>query len=156
MIFSLLLIFSLIFPNFVLAGIAQPFYTYGSSSDVTSDNLNGNFNRLINILNDLDNDNAATDRGFRFIEIVGALPVAGNQGRTVFVTSNNTLYFDTGAQFIQVASLSGTHVLGDILYFDGTTFVLLPKNTTATRYLSNTGTSNIPAWAQVNIINGLT
>lgn len=32
----------------------------------------------------------------------------------------------------------------------------LVKNTTATRYLSNTGTSNNPAWAQVNLANGVT
>lgn len=33
---------------------------------------------------------------------------------------------------------------------------VLAKNTTATRYLSNTGTSNNPAWAQINLTNGVT
>jgi hypothetical protein len=33
---------------------------------------------------------------------------------------------------------------------------VLAKNTTATRYLSNTGTSNNPAWAQVNLADGVT
>jgi hypothetical protein len=32
----------------------------------------------------------------------------------------------------------------------------LPKDTNATRYLSNTGTDNNPAWAQVNVANGVT
>jgi hypothetical protein len=32
----------------------------------------------------------------------------------------------------------------------------LAKDTNATRYLSNTGTSNNPAWAQVNVANGVT
>jgi hypothetical protein len=32
----------------------------------------------------------------------------------------------------------------------------LAKNASATRYLSNTGTNNDPAWAQVNLANGVT
>lgn len=49
-------------------------------------------------------------------------------------------------------------VQGDILY-NGVTaneFVALNKSTSATRYLSNTGSSNAPAWAQVNLGNGVT
>lgn len=46
---------------------------------------------------------------------------------------------------------------GDILYASASnTLSTLAKNTTATRYLSNTGTSNNPAWAQVNLSNGVT
>lgn len=46
---------------------------------------------------------------------------------------------------------------GDILYGSAAdTLSVLAKNTTATRYLSNTGTSNNPAWAQVNLANGVT
>jgi hypothetical protein len=46
---------------------------------------------------------------------------------------------------------------GDILYASATnTFLALPKNTTATRYLSNTGTSNNPAWSQIDLTNGVT
>lgn len=46
---------------------------------------------------------------------------------------------------------------GDILYADAAnTLARLAKNTTATRYLSNTGSSNNPAWAQVNLANGVT
>ena len=36
------------------------------------------------------------------------------------------------------------------------TMTVLAKNTTATRYLSNTGTNNNPAWAQVDLTNGVT
>jgi|GEM_PF-1707138 hypothetical protein len=46
---------------------------------------------------------------------------------------------------------------GDILF--GTTTDLLaalPKSTTATNYLSNTGTNNDPAWSQINLANGVT
>ena len=46
---------------------------------------------------------------------------------------------------------------GDILYGSAAnTLSALAKNTTATRYLSNTGTSNNPAWAQVDLTNGVT
>lgn len=46
---------------------------------------------------------------------------------------------------------------GDLLYGSAAnTYSLLAKDTNATRYLSNTGTSNNPAWAQVNLTNGIT
>ena len=46
---------------------------------------------------------------------------------------------------------------GDLLYYNtGTTLTALAKNTTATRYLSNTGSSNNPAWAQIDLTNGVT
>lgn len=48
-------------------------------------------------------------------------------------------------------------VQGDILYASATnTIVTLAKDANATRYLSNTGTSNNPAWAQINLANGVT
>jgi hypothetical protein len=48
-------------------------------------------------------------------------------------------------------------VAGDILYGSASNVVSkLAKNTSATRYLSNTGASNIPAWAQVDLSNGVT
>lgn len=48
-------------------------------------------------------------------------------------------------------------VQGDTFYFSGTNVLtVLNKNTSATRYLSNTGTTNNPAWAQVNLTNGVT
>lgn len=50
-----------------------------------------------------------------------------------------------------------TTVQGDMLYASAVnTLSALNKNTTATRYLSNTGASNNPAWAQVNLANGVT
>jgi len=46
---------------------------------------------------------------------------------------------------------------GDLLYYNtGTTLTALAKNTSATRYLSNTGTNNNPAWAQIDLSNGVT
>lgn len=46
---------------------------------------------------------------------------------------------------------------GDLLYGSATNVLsALAKDANATRYLSNTGTSNNPAWAQVNLANGVT
>lgn len=46
---------------------------------------------------------------------------------------------------------------GDLLYSSSAnTWAVLAKNTSATRYLSNTGSSNNPAWAQVDLTNGVT
>lgn len=46
---------------------------------------------------------------------------------------------------------------GDLMYASAAnTLSKLTKDTNATRYLSNTGTTNNPAWAQVNLANGVT
>lgn len=46
---------------------------------------------------------------------------------------------------------------GDLIYGSAAnTFSALTKNASATRYISNTGTSNNPAWAQVDLTNGVT
>lgn len=48
-------------------------------------------------------------------------------------------------------------VQGDLLYGSAAdTLARLAKNASTTRYLSNTGTNNNPAWAQVNLANGVT
>jgi hypothetical protein len=45
---------------------------------------------------------------------------------------------------------------GDIIYSSASnTYVRLAKSTDATRYLANTGASNNPAWAQINLLNGV-
>jgi len=46
---------------------------------------------------------------------------------------------------------------GDLFFGSAAeTISALAKDTNATRYLANTGTSNNPAWAQVNVANGVT
>jgi hypothetical protein len=55
------------------------------------------------------------------------------------------------------ATYPGTCAQGDIFYGSATNVIsALTKSSTATNYLSNTGTSNNPAWAQVNLANGVT
>lgn len=50
-----------------------------------------------------------------------------------------------------------TYAQGDLIYATAAQVLArLPKDTNATRYLSNTGGSNAPAWAQVNLANGVT
>lgn len=50
-----------------------------------------------------------------------------------------------------------TYAQGDILYASATNVLSkLTKSSSATRYLSNTGTSNSPAWAQVLLTDGVT
>lgn len=53
--------------------------------------------------------------------------------------------------------LPASAAAGDTWYASSTTQITaLAKDTNATRYLSNTGASNIPAWAQVSLTTGVT
>ncbi len=53
-------------------------------------------------------------------------------------------------------AVSGGVAQGDIIYGSGVdTLTKLTKDANATRYLSNTGATNNPAWAQVNLTNGV-
>lgn len=90
----------------------------------------------------------------------GNLPAGGTTGQYLIKASNtnydvqwSTTYFtveDGGTGLTTVAQ-------GDILYGSATNvYSKLSKNTSATRYLSNTGTDNNPAWAQINLTNGVT
>lgn len=55
------------------------------------------------------------------------------------------------------SSIGGGVAQGDLLYGSAPdTLIALPKDTGSTRYLSNTGTDNNPAWAQVNLAVGVT
>jgi len=55
------------------------------------------------------------------------------------------------------ATYPATIAQGDIVYGSAANVVSgLTKNASATRYISNTGTSNNPAWAQVDLSNGVT
>jgi len=55
------------------------------------------------------------------------------------------------------AAYPATSLQGDILYSFGDNLInTLAKDTNATRYLSNTGALNNPAWSQINLTNGVT
>lgn len=82
--------------------------------------------------------------------------------------TDGKLFYKDNANAIQVigwkvvpTTAGGTgltsYAQGDLLYYNsGTTLTALAKSTTATRYLSNTGTNNNPAWAQIDLTNGVT
>jgi hypothetical protein len=65
---------------------------------------------------------------------------------------------DVQAYDVELLSLAGLGVVqGDLVYGSAAnTYSKLAKDANATRYLSNTGASNNPAWAQVNLANGVT
>lgn len=72
-------------------------------------------------------------------------------GSTVTVTLDNPVAVTLGGTGLATASQ------GDLLYGSAAnTYSALSKDTNATRYLSNTGASNNPAWAQVDLTNGVT
>jgi hypothetical protein len=77
------------------------------------------------------------------------------------LTNCTGLPLGTGVTGVLGATLGGTglssYAQGDLIYASAiNTLSALAKNTTATRYLSNTGGSNNPAWAQVNLADGVT
>ena len=93
---------------------------YGPNSTLTNVNLNKRWNLLTNEINgSLNNTNADTAAGFRFHEILGVLPAAGNQGRVVFLTTDDTLYFDDGTQFRAVAVLPNNNIFSGNNTFTG-------------------------------------
>ncbi len=105
---------------------------------------------------------------------VSQAPVAGNLTNSTLGSelainiTDGKLFYKDNANNVQViawkvtpTTAGGTgltsYTQGDLLYYDsGTTLSKLAKSTTATRYLSNTGTSNNPAWAQIDLTNGVT
>lgn len=87
---------------------------YQNGGSVTAANLNGNFTAVNQVVNGgLDNTNANTTQGYRFYQTVAVLPSPGNQGSVYFLTSDNSLNFDTGTSFsksISVISPSANQV----------------------------------------------
>lgn len=115
------------------------------------------------------------------VQVIGWKTVptsAGGTGLTSY-TAGDLLYYATGTTLSKLAigtayyqlgvnaggtapawQPSATSVLttqGDLLYASAAnTLARLAKNTTATRYLANTGTNNNPAWSQIDLTNGVT
>lgn len=81
--------------------------------------------------------------------------ILSNSGSGGFFRVNgNGVSFSGGTSGFQLKV--GSDAQGDLYFNDGTNLAKLAKNTSSTRYLSNTGTSNNPAWAQINLSNGVT
>jgi hypothetical protein len=98
------------------------------------------------------------------------VPLAANLagGELAINITDGKLFYKDNANAVQVigwktvpTSAGGTgltsYTQGDLLYYNsGTTLTALAKSATATRYLSNTGSNNNPAWAQIDLTNGVT
>lgn len=117
--------------------------------------------------------------GFTPIQIyssstAAAVPTAGNLANSTLGSelainiNDGKLFYKDNANVVQVigwrvvpTSAGGTglttYTQGDLLYYNsGTTFSVLNKSTTASRYLSNSGTNNNPSWSQIDLTNGVT
>lgn len=101
--------------------------------------------------------------------IVPVISGTANAGTGWLETSTVTTIGTDPIVFIQFGQTAGTIPVtsggtgltsvsqGSILYGSASNvYSTLAKDTNATRYLSNTGTSNNPAWAQINLANGVT
>lgn len=116
--------------------------TYALNGTVTSTNLNGNFNNVAVVVNGgLDNTNANTTSGYRFYQTVATLPSAGNQGAVYFLTSDDTLNFDTGSAFTKSVALTSPTNGGMLYYNSG--WLNLPVGSNG-QYLTLSG--GLPIW----------
>ncbi|MGE3756779.1 MAG: beta strand repeat-containing protein, partial [Pseudobdellovibrionaceae bacterium] len=90
-------------------------------------------------------------------EVLTTIPngVQDNITRTGTITSGTWNATAVGPTYGGTGLTTATQ--GDLIYASGAnTWAKLAKDTNATRYLSNTGASNNPAWAQINLANGVT
>lgn len=86
------------------------------------------------------------------LNIVGSSTAGDAQAHLSLVPGTHVQSYD--ADLGTIASLSTA--AGNLMVSDGAAWGVLPASGTATRYLANTGVNNQPAWAQVNLANGVT
>lgn len=98
-------------------------------------------------------DNATTGAFSLTVKTAAGTGVTIEQGARAILYCDGTDVVNAETVNTSIPSV----VQGDMLYASAPgTLAALAKNATATRYLSNTGSSNNPAWAQVNLTNGVT
>src|SRR5262249_9778974 len=90
------------------------------------------------------------------VGVWNATIVTGTYGGTG--VNNGSFTITVGGNFVTAGAASLPAIAqGDIWYGSATGVIsALAKSTSSTRYLSNTGSSNNPAWAQVDLTNGVT
>ena len=86
--------------------------------------------------------------------------MATNNAINVSTAATGTVLQGSGvgtAPTFSTATYPSTSAQGDLIYTSAiNVYSNLAKDANATRYLSNTGVTNNPAWAQVNLANGVT
>jgi len=88
----------------------------------------------------------------------GAVTSVNGQTGVVVLDATDVGAIPTGTIISPTTGGTGltSYTQGDLIYASAiNTLAQLAKNTNATRYISNTGASNAPAWAQVNLANGV-
>ena len=130
------------------------------------------FNHIGNFLVKFLNVNPLSPRGlnilmislFLFIVIYRALAATPNPGQSWTEVGDGVVGFSTPTSYHTYTLPDATSTImttlninqGDILYgSSASTTTSLPKSTTATQYLTNTGASNNPAWGYINLSNGV-
>lgn len=110
---------------------------------ITQDQADARYLQRANNLSDVVTPNTALNT---------LLPTqSGHSGQFLQTNGTNTAWVASGA-----GSSVPTTIQGDTLYASAVnTLTALAKDTNATRYLSNTGASNNPAWAQVALATGI-
>lgn len=154
----------------VSGGIAQGDLLYGSAADTLSALVkSATSTRYIS------NTGASNNPAWAQIDlsngVTSTLPTAnGGTGIAYFTAAGPTtarvytfpdaaatvLTANAAVTVVQGGTGISSLVQGDTLYSSAAnTLSALAKNTIATRYLSNTGTSNNPAWGRVDLTNGV-
>ena len=151
---------------------------YGSASNVIS-TLSKNTNATRYLSNTGSSNNPAWAQVDLTNGVSNQLPLANGGTNANLTASNGGIFYSTAAagailsgtatanQMLQSGSSTtpawstttwpATSTQGDILYSSSNNVISsLAKDVNATRYLSNTGTSNNPAWTQVNLTTGVT
>jgi hypothetical protein len=99
----------------------------------------------------------AADIGLGNVENTALSTWAGSTNITTLGTIATGTWSGTAIGETKGGTGLTSYTQGDLLYASATNDLSkLAKDTNATRYLSNTGASNNPAWAQVDVSNGAT
>lgn len=140
----------------------------GSGSIITS----GSGNSLTTQLSGLTNHTLLVGAGTSTITKVGpgsSGQVLQSGGASADPSYSTATYPSTAGTSGTILRSNGTNIVnstatypdsatqGDLIYASASnTYTQLAKNTTSTRYLANTGTSNSPAWDQIALTTGVT
>lgn len=150
-------------------GLAPTYQAVSASGGITTINGNsGSVTPTLGVVTISGGNNITTSGSGSTLTV----NVSGTTNHTVQIgnATNSLTSIATGSsgQLLQSAGSSAdpawttstypaTNAQGDLIYGSASNvFSTLAKDTNATRYLSNTGTTNNPAWAQIDLSNGVT